>query len=399
MATCVSTATRGRRQGGVVSRQRELRRVLHEGGQGGASQSPRGRDARSGADGGSSLPLAPAGKHTNLEDAHKHRLRCLHEIHHGGDPFASKPRTFEDFAENDWLPRIEASVSQGNLEGTTFRHYRRDLRAQIIPTFGSTRVDRIAVEQIERWQDALSAAGYANWTVRRLVTTLGNVLGLARRRGLIAANPVSDVEKPAARRRREPIVLTVKQVYKLASGAGSADERNLILTAAFTGARISELFGLRWPRVSLDADPPTLLIAEQVYQGERKERAKTPSGFRQIILAPPAVDALRSQQLEGRHSEAGIVFPAPRGDYWRASNFNRRQWRTIRDAAGLPELHFHDLRHFYLSHVRSAGLPTSITEQLVGHSDERTHRSYTHAIPGTEQVIYEALSRAFDPSE
>lgn len=343
-------------------------------------------------------PKWERGKWTNLEAAHKRRLALLHEIHHGGDPFASKPRTFEDFATNDWLPRIEARVSQGNLQRTTFNHYRRDLEAQILPAFGSLRVDRITVEGVERWQDSLSAAGYANHTVRRLVNTLGHALGLARRRGLIAANPVSDVEKPAATRRREPIVLTVEQVYKLAAAAESADERNLILTAAFTGARISELFGLRWPNVSLDADPPTLLIAEQVYQGERKDRAKTPSGYRQIILAPPGVTVLRSQQLEGRHSEAGIVFPAPRGEYWRASNFNRRQWRKIRDAAGLPEFHFHDLRHFYVSHVRNAGLPTSITEQLVGHSDERTHRSYTHAIPGTEQGIYEALGRAFDPS-
>lgn len=340
-------------------------------------------------------PKWERGKWANLEEANKRRLALLHEVHHGGDPFPAKPRTFEDFAETDWLSRVRARVTQGNLQASTLSTYEHDLRGHLLPAFGSTRVDRISVEQIDRWQDNLSADGYSNHTVRRLVTTLGNVLDFARRRKMIPTNPVSDVEKPSARRRREPIILTRAQVYKLADAAETADETNLILTAAFTGARISELFGLRWQNVHLDDEPPTLVIAEQVYQGVRKDRAKTPSGYRRIILAPPAADALRSQQVEGRNSEEGIVFPAPAGGPWRASNFNRRQWKAVREAADLPELHFHDLRHFYVSHVRNAGLAPAITEQLVGHNDERTHRSYTHAIPGTEQLVHDALTKAF----
>jgi hypothetical protein len=30
--------------------------------------------------------------------------------------------------------------------------------------------------------------------------------------------------------------------------------------------------------------------------------------------------------------------------------------------------------------VRAQGLPNAITEQLVGHVHERTHRGYTHAL-------------------
>jgi integrase len=185
------------------------------------------------------------------------------------------------------------------------------------------------------------------------------------------------------------------EVYRLADAAPTVDERNLILAAAFTGARISELFGLRWPHVELDAEPPCLVIAEQVYQGVRKERAKTRAGERETILAPAAVDAFRSQQIEGRHSDELIVFPAPAGGAWRASNFNRRRWQAIREAAGFPDLHFHDLRHVFTSHISNAGLPPALSQQVVGHSDERTHRRYTHAIPGTETLVVEALARAF----
>ena len=36
-----------------------------------------------------------------------------------------------------------------------------------------------------------------------------------------------------------------------------------------------------------------------------------------------------------------------------------------------------------------------MTEQLTGHEDERVHRSYTHAVEGTEQIVRAALETAF----
>jgi len=57
---------------------------------------------------------------------------------------------------------------------------------------------------------------------------------------------------------------------------------------------------------------------------------------------------------------------------------------------------FHTLRYFFVSTIRAQGLAGPITEQLVGHADERTHRGYTRPLPGTEQAIREALARAFE---
>jgi hypothetical protein len=63
----------------------------------------------------------------------------------------------------------------------------------------------------------------------------------------------------------------------------------------------------------------------------------------------------------------------------------------------LPELHFHDLRHFYVTYVRTTlGLAPALTEQLAGHSDERTHHHYTHATPEGETIIRAAMARAHE---
>jgi integrase len=234
--------------------------------------------------------------------------------------------------------------------------------------------------------------------VLRIVNTLSGILTLAKRHQLIAFNPVDAVEKPPAKRQRDPYPLTLAEVRRLADAAPSADVRNLILAAAFTGARIGELFGLRWQNVKLEpGGRETALIIEQAYQGEVVDRPKTPTGRRQIELGPHAAEALRAQHVESsRVNPLGLVFPSAEGTHQRQSNFTRREWLTTREKAKLPDVTFHDLRHFFVSHIRNAGLPTSVTEQLVGHSDERTHRGYTHALPGTEQMIRDALASAFE---
>jgi hypothetical protein len=75
----------------------------------------------------------------------------------------------------------------------------------------------------------------------------------------------------------------------------------------------------------------------------------------------------------------------------------------VRKTAKLEELHFRDLRHFFISHARDAlgkaGLPSAVSKQLTGHTDDRTHDLYTHAIPGTELTVSQALEAAFGDTD
>lgn len=315
---------------------------------------------------------------------------------------AHKRRLYHDFVEEDYLPRLDARVTQAELRASTAAQYKRDIRNHLLPEFGPYRVDDIDVEQIERFRDKLTKSGLSNDSVRRIVTTLGYTLKLARKWRLIAHNPVADADKPATRRRK-PKLPTLEDIHRLAKVMPDRGTATLVLFAAFTGARKAECFALRWSEVDLTPGSEVVRIVRQFYKGELVEQTKTLAGAREIILAPPAVRALRelsvAQQVDERPNPHGLVFPSPRGSYWRDSNFDRRIWQKARTKAKLPELTFHTLRYFYISMVRAQGLPTALTEQLVGHVDERTHRGYTRPIPGTEPVIRAALSQAFSRVE
>ena len=310
-------------------------------------------------------------------------------------------RRYRDFVEEDYLPRLAARVAQGELRSSTAAQYTRDIRNHLIPEFGPYRVDQIDVEQVERFRDKLTAGGLSNDSAKRILTTLGYTLKLARKWRLISYNPVADADKPKARR-RTPDVPTLKQIERLAKAMPTRETAALVLFAAFTGARKSECFALRWTDVDLSRGKESARIVRQYYKGELIDETKTPAGSREIILAPRAARALRelslAQQLDEHVNLHALVFPSPRGSYWRDSNFDRRIWKTARKKAGLPQLTFHTLRYFYISMVRAQGLPAALTEQLVGHVDERTHRGYTRPIPGTETLIRAALSSAFGPA-
>jgi integrase len=237
--------------------------------------------------------------------------------------------TFERFVNEDFLPSRRARVKQGTLRSSSLRQIESDLRSHLLPTFGKRPLADIDVWDAERFGVRLSERGMSNSTVKRAMLTGGAVMKLARKYRLIPNNPFADADKPSPRPSSDPIP-SLEQVYALADAMPSRETRALILFLAFTGARKSEAFGLRWDDVDLTEGDERVRIERQFYKGEWVERPKTNAGRREILLAPPVVHTLRelsvAQQVDDRPNPLGLVFPAPRG--------SRGTTRTSTGAAG-----------------------------------------------------------------
>ena len=62
--------------------------------------------------------------------------------------------------------------------------------------------------------------------------------------------------------------------------------------------------------------------------------------------------------------------------------FTSQKWDRIRDAAGLPGLHFHDLRKTFASALAQRGVSTAVTQRLLEHATARlTNDIYTNVDP------------------
>jgi integrase len=94
-----------------------------------------------------------------------------------------------------------------------------------------------------------------------------------------------------------------------------------------------------------------------------------------------------------RPGDDGLVFTSPGGGPLRHTNFRRRFWVPALRAAGLPAIHFHDLRHTGNMLAADAGANLRELMDRLGHSTARAAMVYLHGSNERQQAIADIVSR------
>jgi integrase len=142
---------------------------------------------------------------------------------------------------------------------------------------------------------------------------------------------------------------------------------------------LCELRALRWRHVRF-ADRTLVVVASMSAGIDSSAKS---GKWRAVPLAREAFVAL--DQLSRREWFTGpddFVFCGPAGDPLDDSAL-RRRYNAARDAAGLPPLPFHHLRHTFAT-LAIRGLDPATVQTLLGHSKITTTERYLHARPLTE---------------
>jgi hypothetical protein len=121
----------------------------------------------------------------------------------------------------------------------------------------------------------------------------------------------------------------------------------MVVFAAATGLRPSELFGLEWRDVDRHAG---IVYVRRAYANGRLRHTKTRLSNRAVPLQAKALEAL--DRLPP--SENQILFPNARGGRIDFRSFGRRHWKPAQRAAGIEPLRGSLRSAAYLRHVRIA---------------------------------------------
>src|SRR5579862_2899520 len=123
----------------------------------------------------------------------------------------------------------------------TVKTYRGYICKWIKPRWGSRYLDEVKAVDVEAWLRRLPIARSSRAKIRSILSILFNH---ACRYELLDRNPMRFVRQ-GAKRRSAPNVLTAAEIKALVEHL-PLRERTLVLLAAATGLRQSELFGLKW---------------------------------------------------------------------------------------------------------------------------------------------------------
>ena len=163
----------------------------------------------------------------------------------------------------------------------------------------------------------------------------------------------------------------------------------------FTGARLREILHLEWAHVDFSR---TMLFLPD-----------SKSGKKPIVLGGAAVAVLKDLERLAL-AEARLIDPAarkpmshyvfPTADVRKPKPDIRRPWRLIQQAADLPGVRLHDLRHSFASVGAGSGLGLPIIGKLLGHGDVKTTAKYAHLdanpLRRANDVIGKAIASAMN---
>jgi integrase len=156
--------------------------------------------------------------------------------------------------------------------------------------------------------------------------------------------------------------------------------RALILLATFASLRFGELAGLRRGQLDLDGCAVRIIRSTaETEDGRLIDDARKSAAGRHRVAFPKEIAPELRWQVErfAQAGDEGLVFIGPKGGRLRRSTF-RRTWTKARTSVGLPDLHFHDLRH--TGNNMAAGQGASLRELMerMGHSSPRAALIYQH---------------------
>jgi integrase len=282
------------------------------------------------------------------------------------------------------------------IADTTRKQYQRIADNHIRPSLGAVDLAKLTPLYVQQMLDSLASRGVRDRTREYAFGTLRTALNAAIERDLLAVNPCKKSLKPKCKP-KEGTALPQEQADRLIEASATGEWEAMIRLAIFSGMRQGELFALTWDDV--DFTRSTVHVRHSLQEVDGVLTVKEPksvSGRRSIMIDSTTLGALqdhRKRAIANGKAFSPLVFSDSHGGHLRKSNFNRKAWQPIKEAAGLESIRFHDLRHTHSTWLIEDGVPLRDVQGRVGHSTPHMTMRYVHRVKQAEDRAQAAMER------
>ena len=258
------------------------------------------------------------------------------------------------------------SFIEGPLKSHRSGHNEKyPLQATANSWIGGVPLKELSIRHFAAWREERLIKVKAN-TVMRELRILRVLLDWAKDElGCeLRTNPARELRVKGGSDARIPYLTKEEEnhLLKALNQNRNPEHKKLTQLALATGMRRSELLSLRWSDIDLNQ-----AIARVRRKGCAAQGLSTAQ--RLVPLSRTALNLLKSFQKD-KIDVVGV-----------STSASRHAFNRAKKAAGLKDLHFHDLRHIAISRMWSEGMNAIEISACSGHKDLRMLMRYSHYLP------------------
>lgn len=297
-----------------------------------------------------------------------------------GLSFCDPVETLNGFFDRHYMPHCAATTRGHRHSRLTYEKHLRD-------TLGPMPWQDLSPLVLNAWVRGQVAQQLKNTTINKHIFLVNRLLRTARDWGAIpeGVRPPPLLRKLPTGDYRQRF-LSQDEIRRLLVECDRINHPYLgtfIRFLLLTGARKGEARTARWRDISIEAGVWRVPVSKN-------------GRSRRIMLSEAALDLLeglrRLTGTLGLGTEPGdFLFPNPRtGTCY--NGFHLAYFRA-RDAAGLPDVRIHDLRHTFASLLINNGVSLYEVQELLGHSSVAMTQRYAHLLPNKLRSRTEIVGR------
>ena len=318
-----------------------------------------------------------------------------------------KPRCDTPFSEyvKYWLEKAKRKIDE-----VTYQGYEVLVTGHVVPWFEEegTTLEDITLELLQEYIDEKSAngrkdgkGGLSPRTMRLHKNILNQALTEAVKEGLIRSNPCQYLDLPKSVR-YESNFYTAEQLNQFFDAIRDDPIYPLLKITAIYGLRRSELLGLKWDSVDLNAGTLTIRhTVSKVTKAIEKDKTKNATSYRSFPLTDEArrifigakAEEESNQRLFGQeYHKSEYVFKWTDGRSY-SPDYVTKRFSALLEKHGMPQIRLHELRHSCASLLINAGFTLKDVQEWMGHADiKMTANIYGHLDVSRKKSMAEKLA-------
>jgi integrase len=206
---------------------------------------------------------------------------------------------------------------------------------------------------------------------------------------------VREVETPRGVAPKKTYAYSLPEIQTILAALPNEPTHTLVLAAALTGLRRSELAGLKWEDV--DFERKTISVRRAIWNGIASE-TKTEESEAEIPMVPLLAEALAEHKA--RNGFKSWCFHGETGNPLVIANVTRREIEPALEKAGIAWEGWHAFRRGVATNLHALGVPDKEIQSILRHSDVSiTQKAYIKPDEKTKQGAMQQLQDAFRAAE